>query len=224
VAAVRPSSREIARRVAEMIEAGVYRPGDRVREQDLVDRFGVSRTPAREALRLLEARSLIRNEPKRGATVLRLSDEEVQDNLSIREVLLGLAAARAASAGRESDHAAIVSAVEEVEEAASAAITAAAFADQSAAVAIAVVAAAHSARIAHAISQVHLQGLKTYDTLSFAQPRRRRQAARDWRRIACAIIARDCTRAETLIRRMHREGNAEAMALMPGGAGGRLGG
>jgi DNA-binding GntR family transcriptional regulator len=218
-APARPSSREIARRLAEMIEAGVYRPGDRLREQDLVDRFGVSRTPAREALRLLEASSLIRNVPKRGATVLRLSDEEVQDNLAIREALLGLAAARASTAATDEDHAAILAAVAQVEHAAKHVATAAEFAAASAAVGVAIVAATHSRRIGQAIRQVHLQGLNIYDTLSFALPRRRRQAARDWRRIADAVVARDAARAETLIRRMHREGNVEAMSLMPSARG-----
>ena len=36
------------------IEAGTYRPGDRLVESELADRFGVSRTPVREALRVLE--------------------------------------------------------------------------------------------------------------------------------------------------------------------------
>ncbi len=219
--AERPSSREIARRVSELIQSGVYQPGDRLREQDLVERFGVSRTPAREALRLLEATSLIRNEPKRGATVLRLSDEEVQDNLAIREVLLGLAAARAAATATAEDHQAIRRAVAQVTQAAASADTAAEFAEASAEVGVAIISATHSRRIAQAVRQVHLQGLNIYDTLSFALPRRRRQAARDWGRIADAIIAGEPARAEGLIRRMHREGNVEAMSLMPSAGNGR---
>ena len=45
--------------ILEAIDTGVYKPGDRLVESELADRFGVSRTPIREALQRLETQSLL---------------------------------------------------------------------------------------------------------------------------------------------------------------------
>ncbi len=45
--------------ILEAIDGGLYRPGDRLVESELAERFGVSRTPIREALQRLETQSLL---------------------------------------------------------------------------------------------------------------------------------------------------------------------
>ena len=45
--------------ILEAIDGGVFRPGDRLVESDLAERFGVSRTPVREALQRLETQSML---------------------------------------------------------------------------------------------------------------------------------------------------------------------
>lgn len=70
--------------------------GDRLREIDLAERFGISRTPIREAIRLLEADGLIFHQPHHGATIRRLDYAEVMELYEMRSVLEGTAARLAA--------------------------------------------------------------------------------------------------------------------------------
>lgn len=61
----------------EEIASGMLQPGTRLEEVALADRFGVSRTPIREALRLLSASGLIELRPRRGAVVASLSTDRI---------------------------------------------------------------------------------------------------------------------------------------------------
>ena len=45
--------------IMEAIEAGAFKPGDRLVEAELAERFGVSRTPVREALQRLETQAMV---------------------------------------------------------------------------------------------------------------------------------------------------------------------
>ena len=67
------------------------RPGDRIRQEDIAERFGASRLPVREALRMLEAEGLTEHEPNKGARVPRLSQHEVDVIYQMRERLEPLA-------------------------------------------------------------------------------------------------------------------------------------
>jgi DNA-binding GntR family transcriptional regulator len=61
-----------------------YAPGDRLVEQTIATELGLSRTPVREALRMLEAEGLVVSEPNRGAIVRPLSSTEVDDLYGLR--------------------------------------------------------------------------------------------------------------------------------------------
>ena len=86
------------------IDLGRLNPGDTIDEQELVDTFGVSRTPVREALLQLEAIGLIRRLPRKGATLFRPTLEEFLAILEIHSKLegqaAGLAARRLSTAGK----------------------------------------------------------------------------------------------------------------------------
>ena len=60
---------EIAFRIQSAILAGEHPPGTRLLQDELCERFGVSRTPVREALRKLQAKHLVVLVPNKGATV-----------------------------------------------------------------------------------------------------------------------------------------------------------
>jgi DNA-binding GntR family transcriptional regulator len=72
------------------------RPGDRLREVQLAERLGVSRTPVREALKRLEADGLTRVAPPRGYVVTELTHRRVMELYAMREILAGVAARFAA--------------------------------------------------------------------------------------------------------------------------------
>jgi DNA-binding GntR family transcriptional regulator len=69
------------------IKDGVFRPGDRLREIDIAERFSLSRTPIREALRRLEAERIIEHRPRIGAIIRTLDQTEVVELYEMRLVL-----------------------------------------------------------------------------------------------------------------------------------------
>jgi len=77
--------------------------GERIDEQGLAGRLGVSRTPIREAIRRLEAEGLVKRAPRRGAFVVDFSPTVIDDLFSVREVLEGLAARLAATRALEAE-------------------------------------------------------------------------------------------------------------------------
>lgn len=70
---------KLAEAIAESIFAGIFAPGSRLDEQLLAKRFAVSRTPVREALRLLATSGLIEIRPRRGAFVTEVSPTELEE-------------------------------------------------------------------------------------------------------------------------------------------------
>ena len=78
--------------IKSQIINGVYAPGEALLELKLADELGVSRTPVREAIRLLEVEGLVETTAKKGAVVLGISHKDVEDIYAIRELVEGLAA------------------------------------------------------------------------------------------------------------------------------------
>jgi DNA-binding GntR family transcriptional regulator len=77
------------------IDSGVFRPGDRLVESELADRFGMSRTPIREALQRLETQSLLTRDG-RSLIVASLDHNQLAELYVVRGELEGLAARLAA--------------------------------------------------------------------------------------------------------------------------------
>lgn len=97
----RPQGQDAYHRIIELIRLGELRPGDRVTETDLAQRFGISRTPVREAIRQLENDGLVVHAPRVGASVRRLDHAEVSELYDMRTVLEATAARFAARAASE---------------------------------------------------------------------------------------------------------------------------
>jgi len=81
--------------ILEAIDMGIYKPGDRLVESELADRFGVSRTPIREALQRLETQSMLTRDG-RSLIVSSLDHNELAELYVVRSELEGLAARLAA--------------------------------------------------------------------------------------------------------------------------------
>ncbi len=77
------------------IEAGTYQPGDRLVEQELAERLGVSRTPVREALQRLETQAMLTRDG-RSLIVASLDHNQLAELYAVRTELEGLAARLAA--------------------------------------------------------------------------------------------------------------------------------
>ena len=91
-----PQGAAAYRRLLDEIRRGDLAPGARLRETELAERLGISRTPVREAIRMLEADDLVTHQPRLGATVRRLDHAEVVELYEMRAVLEGTAARLAA--------------------------------------------------------------------------------------------------------------------------------
>jgi DNA-binding GntR family transcriptional regulator len=83
---------ELVMLLRNMIIEGELRPGSRIAESRLCDHFGVSRTPLREALKVLSAEGLVRLFPNKGATVVRVTRKEMDEIVPVLGTLEALAA------------------------------------------------------------------------------------------------------------------------------------
>ena len=76
-----------ARRLRGEILSGALAPGERIVEEQLTRRFGTSRAPLREALRLLGQQGLVQHLPRRGVRVAQLSARDIDELFTLRDVL-----------------------------------------------------------------------------------------------------------------------------------------
>lgn len=87
-----PLSEKIAETIREYILKGTLKPGDRLTEPKLSEMLGISRTPIREALRILETEGFVEIFPRRGAMVSEITDKDVDDIFVLKAQLESLAA------------------------------------------------------------------------------------------------------------------------------------
>ena len=81
---------ELAEQLRNLIVEGVLEPGTKVPERDLCEQFGVSRTPLREALKVLAADGLVTLMPNRGAQVSKLTLSELEEVFPVMGALEAL--------------------------------------------------------------------------------------------------------------------------------------
>jgi DNA-binding GntR family transcriptional regulator len=92
---------EVTARLRDLIVENQLRPGERVPVLEIAASLGVSRTPIREALKVLAAEGLVEMQPLRGAIVRAFSPKDAQDMLRVIALLEEFAARQACSAPQE---------------------------------------------------------------------------------------------------------------------------
>jgi len=94
---LRPIRDEVYSILRDDIIMGVYKPGDRLQEENLAENLGISRTPVREALRKLEIENLVDYYPHRGTVVSEIAVDELKELFLVKifiEILINKKAAK----------------------------------------------------------------------------------------------------------------------------------
>jgi DNA-binding GntR family transcriptional regulator len=86
----RPLHNEVVDRLRELITRGELAPGARLNERLLTERFGISRTPLREAIKILSSEGLVKLLPNRGAVVTTITCADAEDMFQVMAVLEAL--------------------------------------------------------------------------------------------------------------------------------------
>jgi DNA-binding GntR family transcriptional regulator len=84
-----PLHGQVIAQLRQAILSGHLKPGRRLVEERLAEELGVSRNPVREAIRALASEGLVEVTAHRGASVLRMTDQEARETIEIRAILEG---------------------------------------------------------------------------------------------------------------------------------------
>ncbi len=194
------TAERIAEEIAGAIRRGEWRPGERLREQDLAARFETSRGPIREALRILDSKFWVKIEAGRGARVIEADRTTHVDATLISQALHGVAARFAATRATPEEQDEIDAAARDLARAAMEGIGPEAFADKSWRIGAMVVRVSRSTRLSEMVQPFSSGGLvmTAYETLQLRS--QRIAAARLWIDLAVAIRLRDSAGAEAAMR------------------------
>ena len=183
--------------IREAIIDGRLVPGERLKEEELARELGLSRTPIREALAVLQAEGLVDTAPNRGATVREHDAEDLDDLYRLRALLEGYAASRASTNMPSKRVAELFASCERFEQITDGDI--AALVKENLLFHNTIIEAAASRRVAELVLKV-IELPLVYKSYIWYSPEQRRISAHFHRQIAVAIEARDADRAESLMK------------------------
>ena len=184
--------------IENRILTGELGPGARLDEVQLATRFGVSRTPIREALMQLCATGLVDIRPRRGAVVIELGPERLYEMFEVMAELEGLAGAHAARRHTDEDRAALVEAHDKCVESTESGDTDAYYYDNEL-FHSAIYAASHSVFLAEQCSTLHRR-LRPYRRLQLRVRNRMKVSLTEHASIVDAILGGHAERARALLR------------------------
>ena len=200
-------------RFREGLHRGTFVPGQRVLETEIAERFGMSCTPVREAIRRLQSEGLVAQMPGRGLCVARFDHAEVDELYVMREALEGTAARLAAQNAGRPDIALLQRMVTE-----EATLPVEALAEHNRRFHRALHHAAHNRYLLRALSAIS-DALLLLGPTTLELPGRATAAREEHARIVAAIAARDAAAAEATAR-AHIAAAHEARLLLAAAAPG----
>jgi DNA-binding GntR family transcriptional regulator len=205
-----PRGELVYKALLEAIRAGRLQPGDRIREEDVAQSLGVSRTPVREALQHLQARRLVEMAPGRGIVVVEFNTQQVMELYAMREVLEGAAARFAAQHALGAEVAVMRELLEEFTGAQG---DAAKLARINNALHRTIYDAARNRYMQEALNNLE-DALSLLRNTTFSLPERFASADREHRAIVAAIESRDSEGAEAASRLHIREAQRARLRLL----------
>jgi DNA-binding GntR family transcriptional regulator len=207
-----PLGEKVFRSLRQALRAGLYRPGDRLREQEVAERLKVSRTPVREALGRLAMQGLVEAAGGRGMIVRSLSTAEVLELYAMRELLEGAAARLAAQHASRAEFDALADLEAEFEERAA---DPAGMARLNLMLHEAITRAARNRYLDGALQELQ-DAIALLGATTFSVAGRPASAAGEHREIIAAIAARDPDKAEQAARAHIREALRFRLKLLRG--------
>lgn len=208
-----PRADQIAQALMRDILRGRYKPGDRIREQEVADRLGVSRGPVREALQMVEQEGLIENQPWKGARVVLLTLNDVEDLFLLTAAVMSVVTHLAIERGSDAELAefsrlvgsfkASVSPERPIQEQLNRAFGCGAQLFKM----------ARSPRVAVSLSSTVRLVYWQHRALNGADAAWRLKAWETWRDLALAVVARDTQRAERAVNAVNRHSRNEVLRI-----------
>ena len=190
--------RKVRDQIEDALVSGEFAPNDRLDEAQLAMRFGVSRTPVREALMQLSAIGMIEHRPRRGAIVVAHGPAQIYEMFEVMAELEGLAGAHAARRLTGEDRAAISVAHERCRAAAEAADLDGYYYENEA-FHVAIYAASHSGFLSEQCGALHRR-LRPFRRLQLRVSNRLKVSFQEHDRVVQAIFDGDAEGAKSLLR------------------------
>lgn len=197
---------EVAERLRQRIFSHELPPGTWVDEQALAEHYGISRTPLREALKVLAAEGLVTLKPRRGCYVTEISERDLDEVFGVMSLLEGECARLSAQKAGEADLARLRSIHAELEQAAAAADIDGFF-EANQAFHLALQEIGDNRWLLHVIEDLR-KVIKLSRHHSLFSEGRLEQSLAEHRDILQALLARDGARAEALMRKHILSGRA----------------
>lgn len=191
----------VAEQLIKAIEQGSLPQGQRLKEERLAERFGVSRSTIREAIAVLERKGIVDRTPRQGAKVVTISANEIEEIFLLRAQLIGLAANLFALKASEDQIQDFCKYVHKIQLLAHDPETSPIdYGSASIAAQNMLIDFAHQKRLRNIYEDLGnaalWQSVIRRRAISFATKERRQESANDWKHVESAVVERSPRRAE----------------------------
>lgn len=211
----RPSAETIADALVNDIRMGRLKPGDRIREQEVAERFSTSRGPVREALKSLASQHWVAHEAGKGARVIQLDRAFDPDSAAVGIALNSVVARFAAQRATDNELAELEDRVRQIAKAAQQDVSAEAFSELTWDAGRLMLRIARSPFLSEILEPIYRGGLVHMSTSGLMSQQQRIESARIWVDLSIALTRRDDhTAAELMAQNVNRNQLARRRAAI----------